>query len=597
MLQKLLHTLSKTYGKCSLECYGLTSQASGNGFSELTLRMCTSSPSAAVRPLRPERNKISPSLGPCRSQGCPLEVRARGPVPRGLGSCWVRVTRAEPSTMIFTYTEAVENEHSSGYCRVDVHIEENREKQEKPLWQVVFIDNKILSKEEQKVLEKPFNLNITPDFSGKMPSKHDSFLLEPFFRDKSFIDIYKKTSLKKDKVTRRSNMLSFNLENRKTKFLVEISKRVLVSALLLLKDCDASNADNECLVDLRGAQLIIYLSCCQFASPVCCTSPSRSQGGPSPASPYSQNSLLGAPERTQQQPGSGPRPVHSFLWVPTPPTSPGSTRTALPILEAALGIGAQRSQHFHMLRGLTGMGDGVHFCCHLDQGHQLEQKSPQMGKTPPGAVSTMRPVHGRKHQITLEKFFLISLLSHMDGGQETRKAVLEADQWNTPGLHLAPSILHRSPPHHHHHKSCLIASSPARLWGDQGLGDRQGLLHNHKPVPTSPLEQESLGHGRLKKDFTVDQARHLPKDDNALDSVDGRLEHLESLAHTGRLLDPLGQLPPVLDEPLLEVLFQLLPELTTDWKILRKDGGSPAVLRNVGSEDTKKFLRSFDYRR
>lgn len=36
-----------------------------------------------------------------------------------------------------------------------------------------------------------------------------------------------------------------------------------------------------------------------------------------------------------------------------------------------------RSQHFHMLRGLTGMGDGVHFCCHLDQGHQLEQKSPQ----------------------------------------------------------------------------------------------------------------------------------------------------------------------------------------------------------------------------
>lgn len=114
-----------------------------------------------------------------------------------------------------------------------------------------------------------------------------------------------------------------------------------------------------------------------------------------------------------------------------------------------------------------------------------------MGKTPPGAVSTMRPAHGRKCQITLEKFFLISLLFHVDGSQETRKAVLEADQWNTPGLHPAPSILHRSPPHHH--KSCLIASSPARLWGDQRLGDRQGLLHNHKPVPTSPLEQ-SLGH-------------------------------------------------------------------------------------------------------
>lgn len=114
-----------------------------------------------------------------------------------------------------------------------------------------------------------------------------------------------------------------------------------------------------------------------------------------------------------------------------------------------------------------------------------------MRKTPRGAVSTMRPAHGRKHQITLEKFFLISLLFHMDGGQETRKAVPEADQWNTPGLHPAPSTLHRSPPHHH--KSCLIASSPARLWGDQGLGDRQGLLHNHKPVPTSPLEQ-SLGH-------------------------------------------------------------------------------------------------------
>ena len=68
----------------------------------------------------------------------------------------------------------------------------------------------------------------------------------------------------------------------------------------------------------------------------------QERGGPSPASPYSQNSLLGAPERTQQQPSSGPSPVHSFLWVPTPPTSPGSTLTALPILEAALGIGAQR---------------------------------------------------------------------------------------------------------------------------------------------------------------------------------------------------------------------------------------------------------------
>lgn len=61
-----------------------------------------------------------------------------------------------------------------GYYRVDVHIEENQEKQEKPLWQVIFIDNKPLSKERQIVLGKPINLDITADFSGKMPCECDS---------------------------------------------------------------------------------------------------------------------------------------------------------------------------------------------------------------------------------------------------------------------------------------------------------------------------------------------------------------------------------------------------------------------------------------
>ena len=61
-----------------------------------------------------------------------------------------------------------------------------------------------------------------------------------------------------------------------------------------------------------------------------------------------------------------------------------------------------------------------------------------MGKTPLGAGSTVYPAHGRMHLITLEKFFLISLLSHMNGGQVTRNAVLETEQWNTPGLHPAP---------------------------------------------------------------------------------------------------------------------------------------------------------------
>lgn len=65
------------------------------------------------------------------------------------------------------------NKRSPGYYKVDLHIEENQEKQEKPLWQVIFIDNKILS-EGQKILGKPINLDITPDFSGEMPYKCDS---------------------------------------------------------------------------------------------------------------------------------------------------------------------------------------------------------------------------------------------------------------------------------------------------------------------------------------------------------------------------------------------------------------------------------------
>lgn len=59
-----------------------------------------------------------------------------------------------------------------GHYKVDVHIAGNQEEQDKPLWQVAF--NKTLSKQGQKVIEKPINLDITPEFSGKTPCKCDS---------------------------------------------------------------------------------------------------------------------------------------------------------------------------------------------------------------------------------------------------------------------------------------------------------------------------------------------------------------------------------------------------------------------------------------
>ncbi|XP_019489551.1 PREDICTED: zinc finger protein 658-like isoform X1 [Hipposideros armiger] len=66
------------------------------------------------------------------------------------------------------------NQRYSGYYQVDVHIEGNQEKQEIPLWQVIFSDSKTLSNKGQNVLGKPINLSITPIFSGKMPCKCDS---------------------------------------------------------------------------------------------------------------------------------------------------------------------------------------------------------------------------------------------------------------------------------------------------------------------------------------------------------------------------------------------------------------------------------------
>nr|XP_019574883.1 PREDICTED: zinc finger protein 658-like [Rhinolophus sinicus] len=66
------------------------------------------------------------------------------------------------------------NQRYPGYYKVDIHITRNQEKQEKPLWQVIFSDNKTLSREEQKVIAKPINLDITPEFPQKMPCKCDS---------------------------------------------------------------------------------------------------------------------------------------------------------------------------------------------------------------------------------------------------------------------------------------------------------------------------------------------------------------------------------------------------------------------------------------
>lgn len=60
-----------------------------------------------------------------------------------------------------------------GYFSVDIHIEGNQRKEEKPLWQVILTDNKTLNK-GQKVLGKPFNLDITPNSSEKLPCRSDS---------------------------------------------------------------------------------------------------------------------------------------------------------------------------------------------------------------------------------------------------------------------------------------------------------------------------------------------------------------------------------------------------------------------------------------
>ena len=67
--------------------------------------------------------------------------------------------------------------------------------------------------------------------------------------------------------------------------------------------------------------LPLLVSCCSLSVAVCVTSPDRSQLPPPPAPP------LPAPERTQQQPVSGPALGHHLLssqgctlpWVPAPP--------------------------------------------------------------------------------------------------------------------------------------------------------------------------------------------------------------------------------------------------------------------------------------
>ncbi|XP_008054959.2 zinc finger protein 658-like, partial [Carlito syrichta] len=67
------------------------------------------------------------------------------------------------------------NQKYPGYYKIDDHIKEIQEKPKKPVCQVIFADDndKTLSKEEQKVLERPLNLGIAPEFSGKIPCKCD----------------------------------------------------------------------------------------------------------------------------------------------------------------------------------------------------------------------------------------------------------------------------------------------------------------------------------------------------------------------------------------------------------------------------------------
>ncbi|KAM9206543.1 zinc finger protein 658-like [Dugong dugon] len=91
-----------------------------------------------------------------------------------VGYCLIKpevIFQLEQGEDPWSLEEEFPNQSCPGYCKVNVHIEENHQKKEKHQGQLVFINDKTLNKEGQKVLEKPFNLNIAPLFSGKIPSK------------------------------------------------------------------------------------------------------------------------------------------------------------------------------------------------------------------------------------------------------------------------------------------------------------------------------------------------------------------------------------------------------------------------------------------
>ncbi|KAM9641485.1 zinc finger protein 510 isoform 1-T3 [Trichechus inunguis] len=69
----------------------------------------------------------------------------------------------------------LEQEFSNQSYPEDYNIKRNKKIKDKHLQQLIFINNKTLTRKEEKVLEEPFNLHMAPVSSTKIPCKCDSW--------------------------------------------------------------------------------------------------------------------------------------------------------------------------------------------------------------------------------------------------------------------------------------------------------------------------------------------------------------------------------------------------------------------------------------